>query len=132
MEATSKSAMDLEKAAGVAPKTQTLTFMDNVRKHTHHFTWSWFIWPMATLGLSVLLHVLPYRFDGLTQIGIIIYLFGVTQFTVLLILIIIRFSTRRGALRRSLQRPSETLFFSTVLLAWAALIIGVSRPSFCQ
>jgi len=46
---------------------------------------------MATLGLSLLLAALPYKFNGLTTIGTIVYLFGVVQFTVLLILIMIRF-----------------------------------------
>lgn len=91
-------------------------------------TWSWFIWPMATLGLSVLMHVLPYRFNGLTTLGIIVYLFGVAQWIVLLFSRIIYFAYHRKSLRKSIQQSSETLFFSTVLLGWAALLLGMFGP----
>jgi C4-dicarboxylate transporter/malic acid transport protein len=108
-------------------KSTQAGFLDLVRHHVHGYTWSWFIWPMATLGLSLLISNLPYRFRGLTTIGIIIYLFGVVTFCGLLLLITIRFSLRRGSLRRSLQRPAETLFFSAVLLAFASVIGGAHQ-----
>ena len=69
---------------------------------------------MATLGLSVLISALPYRFHGLKALGIIVYLFGVTQYTVILFMVIIRFATHPGSFKRSLDRASETLFFATV------------------
>jgi len=103
------------------------SFMDAVRAHTHHFTWSWFIWPMATLGLSLLIAALPYRFDGLTTIGIIIYLFGVVTYTILLILIFIHFCVNKGSFKRSLEKRVETLFSATVLLGAASLLCGAHQ-----
>jgi hypothetical protein len=93
---------------------QNRTTMQLIHGYAHNFTWSWFIWPMASLGLSILISALPYRFDGLTVIGIIVYLFGVMQYTIILFFIIARFSLHSGSLQRSLSRTSETLFFSTV------------------
>jgi len=107
--------------------TNKRTFMDAVRKHTHHFTWSWFIWPMATLGLSLVIAALPYRFNGLTTIGIIIYLFGVITYTILLLLITIHFSVNPGSFKKSLEKRVETLFSATVLLGAASLISGAHQ-----
>ena len=97
-------------------------FMNAVHVHVEHFTWSWFLWPMATLGISLTIAALPYRFRGLTTIGIIIYLFGVVQCTAITLCVITRFVVRRKSLRRSLDKASETFFFSTV---------GCGLSSFC-
>jgi len=111
----------------VTTTTEKRNFMDAVRSHTHHFTWSWFIWPLATLGLSLLIAALPYRFGGLTTIGIIVYIFGVITYTMLLLIILIHFSINQGSFKRSLQKSTETLFSATVLLGAASLICGAHQ-----
>lgn len=69
---------------------------------------------MATLGLSVLISVLPYRFHGLKALGIIIYIFGLTQYASIIFSVIARFILHRGTFKRSLEKPSEALFLATV------------------
>jgi tellurite resistance protein TehA-like permease len=46
--------------------------MEKIHYHFVDFTWSWFIVPLAALGMSILIANLPFRFHGLTTIGIIV------------------------------------------------------------
>lgn len=99
-------------------------FKSPIHKHVHGFTWSWFIMPMGTLGLSLVLYELPYRFHGLTTIGIIIYLLGVTQFFALVFIISLRFALHRGSFIKSIAKESEVFFLATVLLAFVSILQG--------
>ena len=71
----------------------------NLHQHFKAFTWSWFISPLAAFGLSLVLANLPFRFHGLTALGKIIYIFGLAQYTLLIIFVSIRMITKRGVFR---------------------------------
>ncbi|OAL07325.1 C4-dicarboxylate transporter/malic acid transport protein, partial [Phaeosphaeriaceae sp. SRC1lsM3a] len=88
------------------------------------FTWSWFLLPLASLGLSLLLANLPLRFHGLNTIGKVFYLIGVTEFVVIGIFVTLRLSTKRGVFRRSITKDSEAYFFSIVMMCIASIIQG--------
>lgn len=98
----------------------------HTRLHNHFlsFTWSWFLLPLASLGLSLLLANLPLRFDGLNAIGKVFYLLGVTEFVILGIFITLRLCTKRGVFRRSITKDSEAYFFSIVMMCIASIIQG--------
>ena len=97
---------------------------ERVHKHFKGFTWSWFISPLAALGLSLVLANLPFRFHGLTAIGKSIYIYGVVQFCILTVFVTLRMVTKRGVFRRSIVKDSEAYFLSTVLMSFSALLQG--------
>jgi tellurite resistance protein TehA-like permease len=100
-----------------------------IHKHFRGFTWSWFLSPLAALGLSLLLANLPLRFTGLNTIGKVIYLLGVTEFVILGIFVCIRMATKRGCFRRSITKDSEAYFFSIVMMCIASIIQGAHTYS---
>ena len=101
--------------------------LEFIRAHLHHFTWLWFIMPMATFGLSLLLSIEPHRFPGLQTIGLVVYLLGFVQFCTIVCVIILRAITHRGSFIKLLKDPQEALYFSTFWLALASLILGVNQ-----
>lgn len=108
------------------PDEEALIETPKVRIHSHFkgFTWSWFISPLGALGLSLLIANLPLRFDGLTTIGKVIYLIGLTEFVIIGVFVIIRLLTKSGCFRRSITKDSEAYFFSTVMMCIASIIQG--------
>jgi tellurite resistance protein TehA-like permease len=97
---------------------------DRIHHHFKGFTWSWFVSPLGALGLSLLLANLPLRFQGLTTIGKVIYLIGLTEFVILGVFVLIRLLTKHGCFRRSITKDSEAYFFSTVMMCIASIIQG--------
>ncbi|KAL2801211.1 voltage-dependent anion channel [Aspergillus keveii] len=89
-------------------------------------TWGWYSVSMATGGIAVLLYNTPHQFTGLETIGKIIYIFNLVLFLTISLCLIIRFSSRRSALRESLQHPNETHFLGTAPLALATIILGAN------
>lgn len=98
-----------------------ITFKQRIK----HFTWANFCFPMSTGGIALLLGVLPKRFDGLTTIGTVIYVFDLIVFVTLCIGISARFIMNRGALKWSLTHPTESLFFPTFFLALMNVFAGM-------
>lgn len=80
--------------------------------------------PMSTLGLSLLFGNLPYRFKGLTTIGIIFYLLGVVEFMIITVIVLLRFMFHKGSFSRSIGKESEAFFLATFLLSIASMICG--------
>jgi tellurite resistance protein TehA-like permease len=95
-----------------------------IHKHFKGFTWSWFLCPLAALGLSLLIANVTLRFHGLTTIGKVIYLLGVTEFVLLGIFVTIRMATKQGCFRKSIIKDSEAYFLSTVLMCIVSIIQG--------
>lgn len=95
-----------------------------VHRHFRCFTWSWFISPLGAFGLSLLIANLPFRFHGLTAIGKVVYLIGLTEFVILGVFVTIRLMTKRGCFRRSITKDSEAYFFSVVLMCVSSIIQG--------
>lgn len=107
-------------------KTSHRILPHHTRLHNHFlaFTWSWFLLPLASLGLSLLLANLPLRFHGLNTIGKVIFLLGVTEFIIIGTFVTLRFSTKRGVFKRSITKDSEAYFFSIVMMCIASIIQG--------
>ncbi|PVH74243.1 hypothetical protein DL98DRAFT_604919 [Cadophora sp. DSE1049] len=95
-----------------------------LHRRSQYFTWSWFLSALASLGLSLVLANEPHRFYGLTTIGKVAYLFGVTQYVVILFFAVWRSLTQRGWFRQTLAEPSEALSFATSWMGFAALLGG--------
>jgi tellurite resistance protein TehA-like permease len=67
---------------------------------------------------------MPFHFHGLTTIGTVIYLIGVTEFVIIGTFITIRLLTKRGVFRRSITKDSEAHFFSIVMMCISSIIQG--------
>ena len=101
--------------------------LEFIRARLHHFTWLWFIMPMATFGLSLLLPTEPHRFPGLQTVGIVVYLLGLVQFCTVAGVILLRAIAHWGSFAKTLKDPHEALFFSTFWLAGASSIMGAHQ-----
>ncbi|KUJ07661.1 C4-dicarboxylate transporter/malic acid transport protein [Mollisia scopiformis] len=95
-----------------------------ISRHSQKFTWSWYIMPLATLGVALILDNEPHRFHALTTIGKVVYLFAITQFVILTCFVTWRIFTETGWFRRSLSRPSEALSFATTWLSFGNILAG--------
>jgi C4-dicarboxylate transporter/malic acid transport protein len=96
-----------------------------LRERVHHFTWAWFTLTVSTGGLATLLNQTPHRFRGLTTIGSIVFIFNLILFICLISAITTRFVLWPKAFPKSLQHPSESLFFPTFWLSISTIILGI-------
>ncbi|CAG7968661.1 unnamed protein product [Penicillium olsonii] len=87
-------------------------------------TWSWYSMCVATGGIAVLLSRTPHQFHGITIIGKIVYILNLVLFTGISCCMTLRFCNRPAEIKESFQRPTETYFFPTFLLAIATIILG--------
>jgi tellurite resistance protein TehA-like permease len=84
-----------------------------IRDRLHHFTWAWFTCTMATGGISLVLAQTPHRFNGLTTIGGIVFIFDIVLFIIFTTGISLRFIMFPRTFVSSLSHPTESLFFPT-------------------
>ncbi|KAK3346525.1 voltage-dependent anion channel-domain-containing protein [Lasiosphaeria hispida] len=96
------------------------------RDRLMHFTFAWYTVSMSTSGIALILAITPKRFQGLSTIGLVIFLIDLLFFVVISLAILIRFVLYRQTLRRAFTRPSEALFIPTLLLSVAAILSNVS------
>lgn len=97
----------------------------SLRERISHFTWAWFTLTMSTGGISNLLNAQPHGFTGLVTIGKIIFIFFIVLLLFNLTMITLRFVLNPGALKSSLTHPTESLFFPTMWLSFAVLLLNI-------
>lgn len=132
---SSRSSFTLNEGPGLDPEAQSLkshpehlqfptkpTFKQRLR----HFTWAWYTLTMSTGGLALLLVSQPYKFSGLPQIGLAVYIFNLVLFATVCSLMISRFAIH-GGLVDSIRHEREGLFFPTFWLSVATIIAGLYR-----
>ena len=85
-------------------------------------SWSWYLWPMTTLGMSTLLHDQKSvkGCDGLYVIGLI----GLVEFILVIAVKTAKALICKRTLVRSLSTPAEALFFSTFWISLYGSING--------
>ena len=82
---------------------------------------------MSTSGVSLILALTPYRFKGLSTIGLVIFLLDLVFFVFISIAIILRFILYRRTFRHAFTHPTEALFVSTFFLSIAAILANVAE-----
>ncbi|UZJ53563.1 hypothetical protein CBS101457_002883 [Exobasidium rhododendri] len=100
-----------------------------LEQRLRHFTWAWFTVPMSTGGISLILGQLPFRFKGLDSIGLLFYMTDVLLFFSIVLAMILRYTITSASVYSTLQHPIEGLFLPTAQLAFATLLMGMSRYS---
>lgn len=83
----------------------------------YSFTWAWFTVPLSTAGIGLLLAATPHRFDGLTTIGKMFFIFALVAYVVAIASITTRFMMQPRLIHCSLVHPTEALFFPTAVLS---------------
>jgi len=81
---------------------------------------------MATGGLAICVHQLPYNFPGKYTIGVTIYLINLFFFALLNLTITARFYWWKHSARNSWLHPTEALFIPTWLVTVGILLIGAT------
>ena len=112
---------------GLEPREDAPMIQDSLLERIHHFTWAWFTLTMSTGGIALLLASQAHVFKGLMTIGTIIFIFDLVLFLALCITITIRFLSFPGSFKRSLQNPTEALFFPTAFLSVACIIASIHK-----
>lgn len=102
------------------------TLVPRCLAHLSIYTWAWFLMPMTTLSLSTLLDAQRQIFDfnGLYAIGVVVYIIGLVEFVFLFAARLITFCLYKDSLWRSLQEPSEAMFFATFWISIYGIISG--------
>lgn len=91
------------------------------------FDWSWFTATQSTGGFAIALAECPKQFHGLQTIGTIVFIANLILFLAFNALMIMRFSTNPGRLRRSLTVAPECFFFGSYWLTIAGIIMCMQR-----
>ncbi|TVY84488.1 putative malic acid transport protein [Lachnellula suecica] len=92
----------------------------------NHFTWANYTITMSTGGTAFVLSVIPHRFDGLTTLGTIMFVYNIGLFLIISSLITARFIIYPGTLKKSLSNPHEGFFFATMWLSFATMITNTT------
>jgi tellurite resistance protein TehA-like permease len=101
---------------------QQLSLTDRLK----HFTFAWYASTMSTGGVAFTLSVLPFRFPGLTKLGVAMFVFNLLLFTVITTTMCLRFIVHRGTFTHSFTNPHEGFFFATFWLTIATIITNTT------
>ncbi|KAL8924416.1 MAG: hypothetical protein Q9208_004024 [Pyrenodesmia sp. 3 TL-2023] len=97
------------------------------RERVRHYTWTFFTMTMATGGIANVIYTVPFRFRGLTTIGVIFFLFNIVLFFINVVMISLRFYTFPETFRASYMHPSERLFIPAAVVSFGTILINISQ-----
>ncbi|KAI4181396.1 MAG: hypothetical protein LQ346_006792 [Caloplaca aetnensis] len=97
------------------------------RERVRHYTWTFFTMTMATGGIANVIYAVPFRFRGLTAIGVIFFLFNIVLFIINVVMISLRFYTFPETFRASYMHPSERLFIPAAVVSFGTILINISQ-----
>jgi len=90
---------------------------------------------MGTGITSVLLHQLPYQFNGLREISMAIYFLNILLFTIFLLVSIARYVIWPQVFKTMLFHPQQSLFLGTLSMGFSTIVtmtVLVAVPAFGQ
>lgn len=93
-----------------------------IRRITLHFTPSWYSVVMGTGITSILLHQLPYQFNGLGIIANVIFGLNVVLFVLFLGISIARYTIWPNVFWTMLFHPSQSFFIGTFAMGLATIV----------
>ncbi|KAL8754952.1 MAG: hypothetical protein Q9184_004946 [Pyrenodesmia sp. 2 TL-2023] len=97
------------------------------RERVRHYTWTFFTMTMATGGIANVIYTVPFRFRGLTTIGVVFFLFNIVLFVINVVMISLRFYTFPETFRASYMHPSERLFIPAAVVSFGTILINISQ-----
>lgn len=93
-----------------------------LRRRILHTTPSWFAVNMGTGITSILLHLLPYQFQGLKTISTVIFALNVLLFAILLTMSIARYAIWPSMLPVMLFHPAQSFFLGTLPMGFITIV----------
>lgn len=99
----------------------------SLRERLRHFTWTWFTMTMATGGIANVLHTVPWRFNGLYEIGCIFFILNIVLFIFNVFMISIRFYLYPSTFRASFLHPTECLFIPASVISFGTVLLNISQ-----
>lgn len=103
-------------------RTRSQRWRSELRRITMHFTPSWFSVNMGTGITSILLHQLPYQFNGLGIISNLVFGLNVLLFLLFLVISIARYIIWPQLFWIMLFHPTQSLFLGTFAMGMATII----------
>ncbi|KAI9836019.1 MAG: hypothetical protein M1838_005142 [Thelocarpon superellum] len=82
---------------------------------------------MATGGIANVIYTIPFRFHGLSTIGIIFSLFNIVLFIFNVVMISIRFSSFQHTFQASFLHPTESLFAPALLISLGTILLNIEE-----
>jgi hypothetical protein len=104
------------------PEPTSLT----IRERLEHFTFAWYASTMSTGGVAFVLSVIPNRFDGLTGLGTVMFVFNLFLFTAITTTMCIRFYLHPHTLKLAFTNPHEGFFVATFWLSLATMMTNTT------
>lgn len=99
----------------------------SLRERIRHFTWTWFTMTMATGGIANVLHNVPFRFNGLYEIGCVFFLLNIALFIFNVVMISLRFYFYPSTFRASFLHPTECLFIPASVISFGTVLLNISQ-----
>lgn len=82
----------------------------------------WYLLTMGTGITSILLHQLPYQFNGLQYISVVIFVLNIVLYTIITIITALRYILYPHTLKLMLQHPTQSLFLGAAPMGLATII----------
>jgi C4-dicarboxylate transporter/malic acid transport protein len=102
--------------------TRLIRAKREIRRITLHFTPSWFSVNMGTGITSILLHQLPYQFNGLGIISNVIFGLNVFLFLIFFGISLARYTIWPNLFWTMLFHPTQSLFLGTFAMGFATIV----------
>jgi len=102
--------------------TRLIRAKREIRRITLHFTPSWFSVNMGTGISSILLHQLPYQFNGLGIISNVIFGLNVFLFILFFAVSLARYTVWPNMFWTMLFHPTQSLFLGTFAMGFATIV----------
>ncbi|KAJ5580746.1 hypothetical protein N7450_007047 [Penicillium hetheringtonii] len=97
------------------------------KKRIRHVTWAYFTITMATGGLANVLYQVPFKFNGLETIGIVVFLINIALYLFIWGLLIARFYHYPYTFKASFLHPTESLFIPASIVSFGTILINISQ-----
>lgn len=115
------------------------------RSRIRHFTWAHFTLTMATGGIANVLDngekrakgcslvyyaklkTVPFKFQGLETIGIVVFLFNIVLFVTTWSLLLARFYYYPYTFKASFLHPTESLFIPASVVSFGTILVNISQ-----
>lgn len=93
-----------------------------LRERLKHFTFAWFLCTMSTGGLAIALAETPHRFNGLTEIGLVVFFLNIALFLLLCSLTLARYLLHPQHFKAAFTHPAESFFLGSFFLSISVII----------
>jgi len=96
------------------------------KERLEHFTWTQFLYNIASGGIATMLGALPYQALWIRILGTIVFLYNFSIFMIFTLIMALRAYYFPREFLRSTMHPEEATFLPAYFLSWANILMGTS------